>query len=137
MQPTRGHLPCAYPAGPCSYPCMHKQHLESPFSQSNSQRAVFIFPFSPQVHPPGTTHSYCGFLDNQTIPFVPSSMDSRWSLFAFQVSPLSSSFLPYPLGPRTKVSAFAYINIRLPPPGNGPLFRIFASSSSTHSLSLL
>jgi len=37
-----------------------------------------------EVHPPGTTHSYCGFLDNQTIPFVPSSMDSRWSLFAFQ-----------------------------------------------------
>ena len=38
------------------------------------------------VMPGGNTNSYCGFLDNQTIPFVPSSMDSRWSLFAFQVS---------------------------------------------------
>ena len=36
--------------------------------------------------PDGSTNSYCGFLDNQTIPFVPSSMgNSRWSLFAFQV----------------------------------------------------
>ncbi|CAB4066029.1 ASTA-R [Lepeophtheirus salmonis] len=55
-----------------------------------------LFTAHGEVVTPITNHSYCIFLNNQTVSFLPESWNIRWSLLIFQVSFLGSAYL-FPL----------------------------------------